>query len=95
MLDILRAVKTNEQRYYVLMALTYGRIPPAVVDKLVLKGHPANSTQLNAVRLGRSANNLPWLIDLTRVGLPDLEIPAELMPVEAATEAATLFAEAQ
>jgi hypothetical protein len=91
---LLASIKTDPQRYYVLMALTCGRLAPAVVDKVVLQGHTATFAQLNAVRLGRSSNNLPWLIDLIKVGLPDFVIPAELLPAEAPAQPATLFAHA-
>jgi hypothetical protein len=68
-------------KYHALMALVCEDLTAStkVIDKMVRDGHEATSGQLVAVRFGRNVN-LPWLIDLVRVSLPDYSIPEELLP---------------
>lgn len=74
---------TDRQKYFHLMALVCEDLSPSAtkaIDRLVRAGHEANSSQLTAVRNGRSPN-LAWLIDLVRESLPDFPIPKELLPM--------------
>lgn len=86
-----RPLSTPRQRYYHLMSLVCEDLSTDAIETLVRKEqHPATAAQLTAVRQGRKVD-LPWLIDLVRVGLPDFELPVELLPTE---EPAPLFAPA-
>ena len=73
-------LSTNRQRYFYLMSLVCEDLPTKAVDALVRQGHAADFEQLRAVRQSRKID-LPWLIDLVRIGLPDFTIPADAMPV--------------
>lgn len=77
-------------KYYQLMALVCEDLTATAtkaIDSLVRAGHEASSSQLTAVRVGRSPN-VAWLIDLVRVALPQFQIPEEVMP--AATVSASV-----
>jgi hypothetical protein len=70
---------TDKQKFYQLYALVCESLPTTAIDKLIRSGfQEASSVQLVQVRQGRQIN-LPWLI----VGLPDFQIPAEVLPAEA------------
>jgi hypothetical protein len=69
---------TEKQKYFALISLVCEDLAGSAVDAAVRAGHEASSSQLTAVRHGRQIN-LPWLIDLVRIGLPDFKIPAHLL----------------
>lgn len=71
---------TERQKYHHLYSLVCEDLPTKAVDALVRKGHEATTEELRAVRQSRKPH-LAWLIDLIRIGLPDFQIPAEVMPV--------------
>ena len=62
------------------MSLVCEDLPASASDTLARSEHPATYEQLRAVRQSRKID-LPWLLDLVRVGLPDFSIPAEVLPV--------------
>ena len=70
---------TEKQKYYRLMSLICESLSGSAVDALVRAGYPLGTTVLTQVRYGRTIN-LPALIDLVHAGLPDFQIPAELLP---------------
>jgi len=75
-------LSSERQKYYHLMALVCEDLSTAAIDALVRGGHAATTAQLTAIRAGRRID-LPWLIDLVKIGLPDYKIPAEVLPVPA------------
>ncbi|HEX8659202.1 MAG TPA: hypothetical protein VF690_16805 [Hymenobacter sp.] len=72
---------TDKQKYYHLLALVCEQLPTTAVDEVVRSGHEAGATKLMSVRHGRIIN-LPWLVDLVRVGMPTFSIPQDLFPAE-------------
>ena len=84
------SLKTDRQKYYLLMAMVCEELPTSAIDTLVRNEHDATAAQLTAVRQGRKIE-LPWLIDLVKVGLPKFEIPAELLPAAPVPVTVPLF----
>ena len=74
------ALSTDKMRYYQLLALVCEDLHTSAIDALVRSEHVATTAQLTAIRQGRKIN-LPWLIDLVRIGLPEFPIPAALLPI--------------
>ncbi|WP_400194085.1 hypothetical protein [Hymenobacter sp. B81] len=70
---------TERQKYFYLVAETIEALSPEVVERAVRNGAPEKFSQLENVRIGRSPN-LPKLITLIEIGLPDYSIPAHLRP---------------
>ena len=71
---------TERQKYHHLYSLVCEDLPTKAVDALVRKGHKATTEELRAVRQSHKPH-LTWLIDLIHIGLPDFQIPAQLLPV--------------
>jgi hypothetical protein len=86
---------TEKQKFYHLYAEVCETLPTSAIDALIRSGFSeASSVQLVQVRQGRQIN-LPWLVALIRVGLPQYVIPAEWLPVvvpAVVPTAQTLFA---
>lgn len=82
------ALSTDKMRYYQLLALVCEDLHTSAIDALVRSDHVATTAQLTAIRQGRKID-LPWLLDLVRIGLPDFAIPAELLPVAGPSAAAS------
>jgi len=81
---------TDKQKYYYLYAEVCETLPIGAIDLLVRSGfEEASARTLITVRQGRLIN-LPLLIKLVEVGLPDYNIPEFLRPAPAAA-AAPLF----
>jgi len=70
---------TEQQKYFRLLSFVYGPLPTSAIDKVIAGGYPLGSTALAQVRVGRTIN-LPALVALVQAGLPDFEIPAEVLP---------------
>jgi hypothetical protein len=72
---------TEKQRFYHLYAEVCKTLPSSAIDALSRSGFAeASSVQFVQVRQGRQIN-LPWLVALIRIGLPQYVIPAEWLPV--------------
>jgi hypothetical protein len=70
---------SEKSKYFQLLSMVCDKLPTSAVDALVKKEYPLGATSLSQVRIGRTIN-LPALIELIKVGLPDFAIPAELLP---------------
>jgi hypothetical protein len=71
---------TEKQKFYHLYAEVCETLPTSAIDALVRSGFSeASSVQLIQVRQGRQIN-LPWLIRLVEVGLPQHSIRPEYRP---------------
>ena len=83
---------TEKQKYFGLLSLVCEKLPTSAIDALTKKDYPLGSTALAQVRVGRTIN-LPALVALVGVGLPDFSIPEQLLPAEAepALVTASLF----
>ncbi|RZK44617.1 MAG: hypothetical protein EOO61_03145 [Hymenobacter sp.] len=66
-------------------------MPTSAIDTLIRSGFAeASSVQLVQVRQGRQIN-LPWLVALVKVGLPDFEIPEQWLPTTPVAATTPLF----
>ncbi|WP_310393650.1 hypothetical protein [Hymenobacter sp.] len=72
---------TEKQKFLHLLAFVCEDLSTDAVNKAVRSGHEASATQLMAVRHGRIMN-LKLLVDLVRIGLPEYEVPADLLPAQ-------------
>ena len=80
---------TEKQKFYHLYAEVCETLPTSAIDALIRSGFAeASSVQLVQVRQGRQIN-LPWLVALIRVGLPQYVIPAEWLPAVVLPAAST------
>jgi hypothetical protein len=73
---------TNKQKYYRLMSLVCETLPPRSIDLLSQTGYELPPTVLYQVRNGR-AINIAALVALVQIGLPEFQIPEELLPTPA------------
>jgi hypothetical protein len=76
---------TEKQKYYALQSLVCETLPTSAIDALIRQGYDLPGTALIQVRIGRTIN-LPALIELVRVGLPQFQIPEQLLPASAPAE---------
>lgn len=74
---------TEKQKYYRLQSHVCEQLPTSAIDLLLQRGYPLGSIALMQVRNGRTIN-LPALVALVQVALPEFEIPTELLPAEPA-----------
>jgi len=83
---------TDKQKYYHLLGEVCEAMPSSAVDSAIRAGygqeHKSASTRLHHVKQGKVAS-LPDLVALIRYSMPDYEIPAHLLPDEAAAAVAT------
>jgi hypothetical protein len=73
---------TERQKYLRLLSIVIEDLPTSAIDALIRADYEASVSMLNNVRIGR-VHNLGHLIALVRIGLPKLQIPAELLPAPA------------
>lgn len=82
---------TEKQKFYHLYAEVCETLPTSAIDTLIRSDFKeASSVQLVQVRQGRQIN-LPWLVALIKVGLPDFEIPEQWLPAAPVPAATPLF----
>jgi len=83
---------TDKQKYYHLLGEVCEAMPSSAVDSAVRAGygqeHKSASTRLHHVKQGKVAS-LPDLVALIRYSMPGYDIPAQLLPDEAAAPVAT------
>lgn len=83
---------TDKQKYYHLLGEVCEAMPSSAVDSAIRAGygqeHKSASTRLHHVKQGKVAS-LPDLVALIRYSMPDYEIPAHLLPEEAAAPVTT------
>ena len=70
---------TDKQKYFYLIAEVCEKLTIEAVTQAVKSGHPAPLGTLTNVRTGRTPN-LPVLVDMVTMALPDYEIPTHLLP---------------
>lgn len=70
---------TEKQKYFYLLAEVCEKLTSDAVERAIRGGHTSSIGTLNNARIGRNVN-LPVLVDLVTLGLPDYEIPAHLRP---------------
>jgi len=70
---------TERQKYLRLLSIVIEDLPTSAIDALIKSDYAASAVLLNNVRIGR-VHNLGHLVALVRMGLPKLQIPAELLP---------------
>ena len=70
---------TEKQKYYLLLGEVCEKLTADTVEQAIRTGHTASFGTLNNSRFGRNVN-LPVLVDLVTLGLPDYSIPAHLRP---------------
>jgi hypothetical protein len=73
---------TERQKYLRLLSIVIEELPSNAVDTAVRAGYSAPTSMLNNVRTGR-VMNLEHLVALVRFGLPQYQVPAELLPAPA------------
>ncbi len=82
---------TDKQKFYHLYAEVCETLPTSAIDTLIRSDFKeASSVQLVQVRQGRQIN-LPWLVALVKVGLPDFKIPEQWLPAAPVPVAVPLF----
>ena len=81
---------TERQKFLHLLALVIEDLPTSAIDAAIRTGYQASATLLGNVRIGR-AMNLPHLLKLIEVGMPDFRIPEELLPAAPARSGMPLF----
>jgi hypothetical protein len=77
---------TERQKYLRLLSIVIEELPTSAIDAAIKADYPASASMLNNVRIGR-VMNLKHLVALIGHGLPNLQIPAELLPVVPAPKA--------
>jgi hypothetical protein len=70
---------TERQKYLRLLSLVIEDLPSSAVDAAVRAGYPAPASMLANVRIAR-VMNLLHLVALIGYGLPNYQIPADLLP---------------
>jgi hypothetical protein len=70
---------TEKQKFYRLLSEVCERLPTSAINDAIAGGYNANAVQLLHVRQGRTIN-LPHLVALIKHGLPDFQIPEQLLP---------------
>jgi hypothetical protein len=73
---------TERQKYLRLLSMVIEDLPTSAIDTAVRAGYPAPATMLANVRIAR-VMNLEHLVALIGYGLPEFQIPAELLPAPA------------
>lgn len=81
---------TERQKYLRLLSIVIEDLPTSAIDTAVRAGYEASTTMLANVRIGR-VMNLEHLVALIGFGLPDYQIPSELLPTAPAPIGAPLF----
>jgi hypothetical protein len=81
---------TEKQKFYRLLSEVCERLPTSAINDAIAGGYKANAVQLLHVRQGRTIN-LPHLVALITHGLPDFQIPAQLLPATPVEQAVPLF----
>ncbi|MDO7851593.1 hypothetical protein [Hymenobacter convexus] len=81
---------TERQKFLHLLAAVIEDLPTSAIDTAVRAGYEATTTMLANVRMGR-VMNLPHLVKLIEVGLPEFEIPESLRPAAPAPAGVPLF----
>jgi hypothetical protein len=70
---------TDKQKYFHLLAEVCEKMPVDAVDTAIRRDHPTPAHSLGNVRIGRKVD-LPALVQLIELSMPDYDIPAELRP---------------
>jgi len=73
---------TERQKYLRLLSIVIEDLPTSAIDALIRDDYKSSASMLNNVRIGRS-HHLGHLVALVRIGLPNYQIPAELLPAPA------------
>ncbi|GAB2954593.1 hypothetical protein GCM10027048_20070 [Hymenobacter coalescens] len=82
---------TERQKYLRLLSMVIEDLPTSAIDTAVRADYEASATMLANVRIGR-VMNLEHLVALIGFGLPEFQIPPELLPAAPARATAPLFA---
>jgi hypothetical protein len=81
---------TEKQKYFRLLSHVCDGLPTSAVDAVIKDGYPLGATALAQVRVGRTIN-LKALVALVNAGMPDFQIPEELLPAAVKQPEVVLF----
>ncbi|GAB2466545.1 hypothetical protein GCM10011375_32720 [Hymenobacter qilianensis] len=70
---------TEKQKFYRLFSEVCELLPTGAINSAITAGYNANAVHLIHVRQGRTIN-LPHLVALIQYGLPEFNIPVDLLP---------------
>ena len=85
-------MQTEKQKFYRLLSEVCEDLPTGAINDAIASGYEANAVTLVGVRQGRIIN-LPHLVKLIEVGMPQFAISAELRPTAPVQSNAPLFQE--